>query len=561
MVVVRVSSTLTGRMKILTLPRWVKVVASLWSVALLSGCFETTQEFTLNPDGSGKVVHECRFQEFNLMGESGSPEEALEGAVRRVLRESKGVEAWSDVAYRVLDDGHLYFKGTAYFTNLSEVDIPNQTMLEFNWERTADQAVLLLRTDDGEAGTIEAETEAVDVDALSPEEREKRIRAERAKFQQAKGMMAGVFEGMKHDVTFHLPGAAQTVSNFKQESTGNVSLQFEGAKLLAALETLVNDDDWVGENIGALGGRERPALDEPVNALVFGERAPVEVEVALSGLPLFDYAAEVGVAKEGMEALREALGLGSVTVTIAPPAKGEPLRGVRVVGARLVRDTGHDDTDFRPFNYDPGYTVVLQVDLPGSILDLTDESRLTVATADDETSLLPSSEWDRSIRFPKLSKDKASALIELNLTAPGPSVRGVKVLAGQLEYQVANRTREIDLGFSELTAGGRGKELGAQIQSFKEGWGNDGSQQMELKLDLPEAVLKSVSLVVDGKTTELERQGYFGGGNSYTFTLAHKTAFPSNGRVVVEIYDDLQTFITPFKLENLSLLGHEMNLR
>jgi hypothetical protein len=34
---------------------------------------------------------------------------------------------------------------------------------------------------------------------------------------------------------------------------------------------------------------------------------------------------------------------------------------------------------------------------------------------------------------------------------------------------------------------------------------------------------------------------------------------PANGRLVAEVYDQLQTFEAPFKLENISLLGASLS--
>ena len=40
--------------------------AGLGLLLFAGGCFDTTEDFTVNPDGSGKVVHECTFQSVNL---------------------------------------------------------------------------------------------------------------------------------------------------------------------------------------------------------------------------------------------------------------------------------------------------------------------------------------------------------------------------------------------------------------------------------------------------------------------------------------------------------------
>jgi hypothetical protein len=239
------------------------------------------------------------------------------------------------------------------------------------------------------------------------------------------------------------------------------------------------------------------------------------------------------------------------------------LKGVKVVGVRLVADlnSGRKNSDFRPFHQEPGYTLALLVEFPGSILAVTDESAFTAAVADDGSSLLQSSEWKRKINWPKLSEDKASALIEAELKLPAPGVKSLKELSGTLEYQVASATKEVALGFTNLLVGAKGMELGAQIKSIKEGWNKDGSQQMELKLNLKKDSLKAVWLVADGAKTELKQNGYGGGGNTYTFTYEYKGTFPPNGKLVAEVYDQLQTFTTTFKLENLSLLGTPLNAK
>ena len=120
---------------------------------------------------------------------------------------------------------------------------------------------------------------------------------------------------------------------------------------------------------------------------------------------------------------------------------------------------------------------------------------------------------------------------------------------------MAGSAKEIDLGFPELKENAKGTQLGAEIKSIKEGWNKDGSEQMQLKLNINKDALKAVYLVAGDTKTELSQNGYGGGGNSFTFTYQSKTAFPANGRLVAELYDQMQVFDVPFKLENISLLG------
>jgi hypothetical protein len=474
--------------------------------------------------------------------------EALQAAIARVIKGSKGVDAWRDVSFKRLDDGRLWFQGTAYFKNLEELEIPNQSMLAFAWKNQGggkgELSLNLKKSKDPKAKPESAD--------LTPEERAKKIKAERAKFQQSKPMFSAMLGSLKQSVTFHLPGKIDTSSNFKATPPGALALAFDGAKMLDALEKLVADDVWLAKN--GFDTQDAPTLDNELGGLLFGEKAPVNATVSDATKPLFNYAVEVAAAQKESAKLQKQLG----EVSIAPPAKGEPLKSIKVVGARMVSEVDKK-LDVRPFSYDAGYTLAVLAELPGSVLDVTDKSAITTATAIDGTSLLKGDrDWDRRLGSPQLSADKASVMFDIELALPSPSVKGLKELSGTLQYRVAGGAKEIDLGLKSLKAGTKGEQLGASIEEIKEGWKKDGSQEMELRIRLEPDDLKSVSLVVEGARTPLERRGSSSSSGITTFTLAAKTAFPETGSIVVEIHDKVQTFDVPFKLENLSLLGAPM---
>ena len=523
-------------------------LAALGFAFLLSACYETKQEFTLNPDGSGKVRHECSFQNVNLStnNENDTSEEALQAAIAKIISDSKGVDAWTDVSFKRLEDDRMWFCGTAYFKKLDDLEIPNQSMLKFAWKNQGDdKADLTLNFKKSENRKPKP-----DVSKLTPDERAKKIKDERAKFKQSKPMFAAMLGSLKQTVSFKLPGKIAGSSNFKPTATGTLDLSFEGAKMIDALEKLISDDNssWLAEN--GFDTQDTPALDNELGGLLFGEKAPVKASVSGASAPLFNYATEVAAALKGSEALQKRLG----AVSVAPPAKGEALKSIKVVGVRMVSAVDKK-LDMRPFNYDEGYTLAVLAELPGSVLDITDKSSLTSATASDGGSLLKGDrDWDRRLGFPKLSADKASVMFDVELKLP-TGAKGIKEISGTLQYRVAGGAKEIDLGLKSLKVGTKGTELGANIEEIKEGYNKDGSQIMELKLRLEPDSLKSAHLVVGDVKTAIERNGYSSSGGITTFTFKLKTAFPESGNIVVELYDKVQTFDVPFKIENLSLLG------
>jgi len=551
----------------------ISLFAGMGLLLVTGGCFDTTEDFTINPDGSGKVVHECTYQPMNLsMGnENQDPGVALTNAVREVLENSKGVEAWQDVSFKTLDDGRTYFKGTAYFKDLSKLDIQNQTMLDFIWTPSAGGGgVLTLRTNKssepeslGGGVTMHSNKKAkAPAKDMTPEEAAKNLKKQRMQYQQSKPMLAGILGPMKHAVTLHLPGKVSGSSNFTKDAAGNLTLTFSGAKLLEVMDKLVNDDEWCKKHngTGMDDMQDSPLADQEMNQYVFGEKGPVQATIASGAAPLFDYATEVAAAKESFGALRQALAVGasssgSPTVTAAPAEGG--IKSVKVAGVQLVMESD-EDRELRPFNEKTGYTVALLVEFPGAVQAVMDETVVETATADDGASLLPESDWDRKAHFPKVSKDKTATILEFKLNRPASGVKGLKELSGHVQYRVSNGTKEVDLGIEELKADAVGKELDARIKSIEEGWQKDGSQTMNLHLKLDVEDIKSVSMVVDGTKTELRRGGSSSGGGACDLDLELKTAFPAKGHLVAEIYDKVQIYTAPFKLENITLLGESL---
>lgn len=139
-------------------------------------------------------------------------------------------------------------------------------------------------------------------------------------------------------------------------------------------------------------------LDAEVAGLLFGEKAPVKAVVAEVSEPLFDSAAEVLAALKGKAALQKQLGAAT-----APSSAGGAFTCIQVVGVRLISSLDKM-LDLRPFNEDVGSTFAVLVELPGSVLDITDKSALNTVIASDGSNLINGdSDWVRRLSFPKPS--------------------------------------------------------------------------------------------------------------------------------------------------------------
>jgi hypothetical protein len=364
-------------------------------------------------------------------------------------------------------------------------------------------------------------------------------------------MMTGIMAGMKHTAIFNLPGKAGETVNFSTSPDGKVGIKVTGEKMLSAMEILVNDDEWMAKN--SFNPQEGPSDSGELSAAIFGNKGPVVAKRVSVEKPLFNYANELAAAHVEFAKIQEKLG-----PKIAPAAAGEPFKSLEVVGVRFVSDVDKN-LGVQPFNSQPGYSLSLLGKFPGSVLDMTDDSKLEKAIADDGSDLLPARDFDRQINFPQLTEDRSAVVFEIDLRSPGEGVKSIREISGTVQYTVSSGTKEVDLGFASLKAGESGKEMAAKIKEIKDGWNKDGSKQIEIELDVEKETLKELVMIEGAKRTVMDSRGYSSFGNgATTFTFEAKKGVPENAKLVAVIHDGVETFDVPFKLENISLLGKPM---
>ncbi|NOZ23218.1 MAG: hypothetical protein GXP25_19260 [Planctomycetes bacterium] len=535
----------------------VRIFGALAVAAAAAGCIQTKQDYTLNPGGSGKVVVEATFQamQINLGNQKPNSETKLKKAVRETLKKSTGVAAWRDVEYKTTDKGKVFFKGTAYFDDLSRVQFKfggvDIDMLKPTLTQDA-QGRMVLALKSKKKGKKGQKRKAPA--QLTDDEVAIKVQDQKAKYLQAKPMMTAMLSEMKIEMSFRLPGKVVEVTNLKTTDDGRLKIDFEGAKLLQIMDGLVADDQWMRKMVTS--GRdvmgEGPAMDEAMNEKLYGEKGPVRAVIAGNLKPLFDYKAELAAAKKEYEKITKDLGM-APPIPVAP-AKGGGLKSLRVGGIRLVYFSDWENRA-RPFNDKKGYTLSLVGKLPGSVLKVSG-GELERAVADTGEDLMPEQKWDRKIHFPQLSRDETTVIFEVGMRLPGRNVKGIKEVAGTLEYLVAGAIKKVDLGMMEFKAGAKGQALNAVVKSVKASRWQKGMQEMELQLECSYDAVKAVKLF-DAAGAELKLAGSSrsGGGNRVTFNCSRRDGFPPRGKVVVEIHDKLQKYRIPFCLRNVSLLG------
>jgi hypothetical protein len=308
--------------------------AALAAVAVV-GCLEAKEEYTVNPDGSGKVVVEAVVPAVAAPaapGEKADPDLAAKLTARDMLDQSVGIDAWSDVTFGRTDDGRVRFKGAAYFKDLSKVrlylaGLPPRVL---SAGLAKDEKGALALTIEGPQERRGAK--APPAPKVPDAEVAQRVAAQRDAYRQRRPMMEKSLANFKIEMTFRLPGTVAEATNL-QKDAGGVRLVLEGPKMIQALDQLMADEAYMRDLVrsGADVGSGNPSLVMALNQRLFGAKAPVRARLAGDAKPILDYEGEAKAARDQYPKMIERLGLdrlppvlmpsSGVPGSAAPPAK------------------------------------------------------------------------------------------------------------------------------------------------------------------------------------------------------------------------------------------------
>lgn len=263
----------------------------------LCGCFKVKQDFTVNPDGSGKVVCEISISA-GPQAATDLPalkEEARKEAAK-IISESQGVTAWKDVTFSGEKDGRITFKGTAYFKDISKFTTSDQK-ITIGWKPAADGTVqleLLIK--------LEGEPAPKEAPKLTEEQIKKAVADAKAEMTQQLPLIAQTLGEARMEWRFTLPGPVAKSVNFQPaaDQSNTVNLLFDGKKLIEYLKTLSQDEAYMRANIVAGKDPTGPPAPEVFNEKMFGTNGPITVTFKPGDKPLFDFAAESEAAKKAM---------------------------------------------------------------------------------------------------------------------------------------------------------------------------------------------------------------------------------------------------------------------
>ena len=283
----------------------------LTALITLTGCIDEKEEFTINPDGSGKVFYSVNLKPMDLGALMGAPSAAapkvdIKDNLKKLLENSSGIDTWKDVSHKALEDGRVNIEATGYFSDI------NKVILDKSVEKSKKPEIKFTKADN--KITVEFVSEIdntpdqnTPAPTLTDEQIDEQVKMTKMGYQQGKIMMQGFMKDMKFERTLHLPGDITETSNFTKIDANTVQIAFDGEKAIKAMDVMMADDAYLKEMIKKGNDPMQEPNEMKLNETLFGEAAAVSVTVENADKALFDYKAEMEAAKAEFPAMKDKL--------------------------------------------------------------------------------------------------------------------------------------------------------------------------------------------------------------------------------------------------------------
>jgi len=276
--------------------RYFQFFIAVVSALLLTGCIQVTQEYQLNPDGSGKVALKQMFskQQLTMMSSFGggkvSKKEVFEREAKKViLTSSKGISAWKDITLSYdeeKEEGTLSAVG--YFKDIRTAKIGSGSM----------QGQVITVNEDGSIKIVStpknpAEGKVVEDKKLSDEELKAAIEKERAAMAMQKNQLQLMMGTLSITMRHRFPGNLKTVKGFKKVDDTTAEMFITGKDMLKAIDEIAKDDAIMAKIVKAPNNPiKQHRTQQAILKKLFGTPGPFVIESAPAEKPIFDFAKE-----------------------------------------------------------------------------------------------------------------------------------------------------------------------------------------------------------------------------------------------------------------------------
>jgi hypothetical protein len=289
------------------------------AIFLYSCSMQIKSKYILNPDMSGKCMVEEKvgldvaeitsaignqdpkklysgLDNFYKDTTKKTPQNIVMAFANKILN-SKGIETWKDVKFGMIGRDTVYFKGTAYFKDLSQVSISAfDTLMEVTQNANGETVI-----------QIKQKASASQVnDSIS-----KASMAAVDKYMPSGGLwsammhyyMAAFLKGLNISLSYQVPGKITSYSNFVKKNDNTVEHNLTDTKIMTGMDSLMGSS--------AIGLTDLAKSNNPYayNSLFYGQNKPLQVTFKSDAKPMFDYAQEVAEARKYYVAFRRSSGI------------------------------------------------------------------------------------------------------------------------------------------------------------------------------------------------------------------------------------------------------------
>jgi hypothetical protein len=286
------------------LPHFLRLAVAS-GAGILGACVDQDQKFFINPDGSGKMVTNMVLhvnpQQLSGLADSGGKDISRQ-VILQLIRGTEGVEAWSDVAQEQTPDGKTKIRATAYFPDVSKFK-----MSAGGGRGGGPTNPTLVSKKEGSDWILEIGIPATPTPpstggaTRSAEEIKLAVQQAQQQWQATKGFLAPMMQDAKMRTSIVLGGSVKSTTGFSKEAENTALMQFNGPKVIEAIDKMVMDPKVV-EEASARGGdlmsvlRDEKRMQRVIMESITDGKGMPRV-VASPGAPAFDYKAEVEKAK------------------------------------------------------------------------------------------------------------------------------------------------------------------------------------------------------------------------------------------------------------------------
>lgn len=503
------------------------IVAVLFGSLWLTGGCQFQQEVWLNPDGSGKMAYEAVF----VPQPNNSGEPAFEKPVSKVIDNTKGVDAWENVEATLREDGRIHFKGTAYFSDLSQVKIHRGPSANIVWEDVQGGKRLSLANDEPDLKGVDYKP-GDDLDAA--------VRRARQSFGQAKHMAYAIIRDGRWQLTVHLPAPIESSSNFKREGDSTVLLDVKGNDMIAVMDSIFEDTEQVESIITKTAAGDEDAFSKAIHKKLLGQAAPVAATTRGAGKPHFDYAAKVAAAKANSIEVYRQLGL---TRDQLPPMPAE-LADMKVT-LKEVRPMPDGANRM---------TIDLTADAEANIVE-DENGQIFEIIADNGQRLAPSFGVMRTV---DTRGRRGNVELTVYLAPPADGVTKLSVVRGTFIAVIGGEAKEHEMGFKTFEVGETDEQFNARItDSQVDISSGDATTILTIELDLPHGAIDDVRLV-DAAGEKIRVYDSDSGTDKTTLKCRiASNGIPEGAKMFIEVYENAKRMEVPFEARDIDLTGND----